>query len=240
MGSILKPNEQPVHTVYVSGFYLDVNEVTVREYRQFCRQTGRTMPQQPDWNYDNHPVVNVSWGNAKAFAKWAGKRLPTEAEWEYAARGLGESPDYAGPENMLFGNSYGNVADESVKRVKYFYPIVDGYDDGHLYTAPVGSFGASKVGLMDMRGNVLEWCADWYAETYATDGEELDPQGPAKGRYKVVRGASFNRSGKYMRVTYRTWYDPTSKFNFLGFRCAKDADLPMNPDQGTITSRSFN
>ncbi len=228
MGSNLKDNEKPVHTVHVGPFYLDIYEVTVADYRRYCRAKRRKMPEQPAWNRDNHPVVNVSWNNARGYAKWAGKRLPTEAEWEYAARGLGKYDDYVGSGNALFGESYGNIADETVKREKYFYPIVDGYDDGYMYTSPVGHFMTNALGVADMRGNVLEWVADWYGASYYADSEEVDPKGPPKGRFKVIRGASYNRSGEYMRVTYRTWYHPSSKFPFLGFRCARDVEVPEN------------
>ena len=238
MGSNLKKNEQPVHQVQISSFFLDIYEVTVSEFRAYCQAVNKKMPNQPKWSRDNHPIVNVSWGDAKAYARWAGKRLPTEAEWEYAARDLGRSPDYPASDNLLFANVYGNIADESVKRVKFFYPIVDGYDDGYLYTSPVGSFELSKPGLADMRGNVLEWCADWYSDTYYAKSAKVDPKGPAKTRFKSIRGASYNRSGEYLRATYRSFYHPSSRFPFLGFRCALDVEPSSTLQKsGSITNQ---
>jgi len=240
MGSNMKKNERPVHEVHVSAFFLDVYEVSVAEFRAFCRAKNRKMPEQPEWSRDNHPVVNIRWWDANAYAKWAGKRLPTEAEWEYAARGMGKSPSYIESDDLLFGRSFGNVADESVKRVKYFYPIKDGYDDGHLHTAPVGSFAANKLGVADMRGNVLEWCFDWYSDSYYSSSINIDPKGPSKTRFKSIRGGSYNRSGEYLRATYRTWYHPGSRFPFLGFRCAVDVEKPAGLQKpGSITNKSL-
>ncbi len=227
MGSRRASNERPVHRVFVKPFYLDIKEVTVFEFRQFCNATRRKMPKQPEWSSNNHPVVNVTWYQAKAYAKWAGKRLPTEAEWEFAARG-GENSGlrYSYQESNFYGNHYGNVADESIRRLKGRFPSVEGYDDGYEYTAPVGSFISNTFGVFDMDGNVLEWCSDWYSKSYYKQSPAENPKGPAQGRYKVIRGGSWNRSGKYLRVTYRTFYHPKVQFNFVGFRCAKDAPEP--------------
>ncbi len=228
MGSTYAKNERPVHRVYVKPFYMDTKEVTVSEFEDFCMETRRRMPEQPEWSSSYHPVVNVTWYQANAYARWAGKRLPTEAEWEFAARG-GDSANfrYNYDESSLFGNLYGNVADESIRREKGRYPSIDNYDDGYVYTAPVGSFVPNKYGIYDLDGNVLEWCSDWYAEDYYQYSEVENPRGPAKGLYKVIRGGSWNRGLDYLRVTYRTYYNPKVQFDFLGFRCVKDApELP--------------
>ncbi len=228
MGSPYKADEQPVHRVYVDAFFMDKTEVTVAEFRRFCQDTRRRMPKQPVWNEDDHPVVNVSWHDAMAYARWAGKRLPTEAEWEYAARAGGSSSyEYAFAGQNMYTKNFGNIADESILSVKSRFPIRDGYDDGYVYTAPVGSYAPNPFGLLDMEGNVLEWCQDWYKEDSYAMSESENPQGPAKGYYKVIRGGAWNRSGKYLRVTYRTWYVPGCKFEFLGFRCAKSVSQPQ-------------
>ncbi len=240
IGSSKKPNERPVHRIHVDGFYMDENEVTVAEFYEFCMATHRAMPSQPDWNMDNHPVVNVTWRDAAEYAAWAGKRLPTEAEWEFAARGGGKENNFASESNDHYVRNFGNIADESIKRVKYFYPIVESYDDGYIYTSPAGSFAPNMFGLMDMKGNVLEWCADWYDQNYYKRNDQLNPKGPETGKFKSLRGASWNRSGKYLRVTYRSFYHPTCRFNFLGFRCVMDGntvpmDVPM--DKSSILTK---
>ncbi len=223
MGSPYKKDEQPVHRVYVDAFFMDKTEVTVAEYRYFCQATNRRMPPQPEWSDDDHPVVNVSWEDANAYAQWMGKRLPTEAEWEYAARAHATEPfGYSITSKTMYGHSFGNIADQSILTVKSRFPIKEGYDDGYAYTAPVGSFPGNYFGLQDMEGNVLEWCQDWYDERAYESEQNINPQGPPSGRYKVIRGASWNRSGQYLRATYRTWYVPSVTFNFLGFRCVKD------------------
>ena len=223
MGSPYKTDEQPVHRVYVDAFFLDKTEVTVAEYRFFCRATNRKMPPQPEWSSDDHPVVNVSWYDASAYAQWMGKRLPTEAEWEYAARAHASEPfGYSVTGKSIYGHSWGNIADQSILSVKTRFPIKEQYDDGYPFAAPVGSFPANFFGLHDLEGNVLEWCQDWYSPDGYSDPQNMNPTGPSSGRYKVIRGASWNRSGQYLRATYRTWYVPSVTFNFLGFRCAKD------------------
>ncbi|MGD9487752.1 MAG: formylglycine-generating enzyme family protein [Calditrichaceae bacterium] len=224
MGSTEKSNESPVHSVYLNPFYMDTHEVTVSQFREYCIATGSKMPVQPEWNKENHPVVNVTWGQANDYAKWVGKRLPTEAEWEFAARAAGNIREDTSDKTSQYRRNFGNVADETMKKVKFFYPVVEGYYDGYINSAPVGSFVPNGFGLYDMIGNVTEWCADWYEEKYFNTANQQNPKGADQGRYKVIRGSSWNRSGDYLRVTYRTWFDPTCQFDFLGFRCVMDVD----------------
>jgi formylglycine-generating enzyme required for sulfatase activity len=224
MGSKRK-NEGPIKKVYIESFFMDKMEVTVADFAKFVKARKRKMPRQPDWNFDDHPVVNITWDDANDYARWIGKRLPTEAEWEYVARGGEANYNFVYENSGTYGKNYENVADESMKRFKYHFPVVDGYDDGFVYTAPVGLFAPNIFGLFDLNGNVLEWCSDWYSERF-TD-EDKNPKGPEKGTYKVIRGASWNRSGHYMRATYRTFYNLDVRFDFLGFRCAKDASPPI-------------
>jgi len=222
MGSRYKKDEAPIHSVTVSGFYLDKTEVTVEAYRRFCQATRRHMPEQPEWSEDDHPVVNIDWKHARAYSKWVGKRLPSEAEWEYAARSTLPGVEYARNLNNRYGLSFGNIADESILQIKLRFPIKPQYDDGYIHSAPVASFPMNIFDVFDLEGNVLEWCADWYDATYYRTSPKLNPKGPAKGSYKVIRGASWNRSGSYLRATYRSWYPLNCAFNFLGFRCAKN------------------
>jgi formylglycine-generating enzyme required for sulfatase activity len=168
----------------------------------------------------NHPVANVSWNDAAALAKWAGKRLPTEAEWEYAARDGREGEVYPWgnqlkPGGRLLANFWQGVwPDENLLEDKYYY------------TAPVGSFEPNGFGLYDMIGNVWEWTADWYAADYYRHSPAKDPKGPKSGEMRVARGGSWfcseNYCGAY-RVGFRGQSPQDSSFNNVGFRCAKDA-----------------
>jgi formylglycine-generating enzyme required for sulfatase activity len=254
-------NESPKHQVYVDGFWMYRYEVTVAQYRKFCQETGRQLPPEPKWGWqDNHPIVNVSYDDAVACGKWAGVRLPTEAEWEYAARGgntgLNEKPRYifvwgdetpkslptplvrglnprksrqAGATAAQAGKGgYGNFADESIK--KKFLPssseqvgwiIFEGYDDGYVYTAPVGSFSPNEFGLYDLAGNAWEFCADWYDENYYQHSPARNPQGPSSGSCHVLRGGSWSvGSPNYLRTAVRKKFNPSGPGGGgLGFRC---------------------
>jgi len=168
----------------------------------------------------HHPVVSVSWHDAEAYCRWAGKRLPTEAEFEYATR-AGTQTTYWWGNGIPGTRRVANVADESAKNT--FSAIMAGYDDGYVKTAPVGSFEANPFGLFDMTGNVSEWTADWYDGNYYRISPSRNPTGALSGQSKVIRGGSWNDAPVSLRSANRLWVLPSLRYAPLGFRCAQDA-----------------
>jgi len=194
-------DEKPEHQVYIDAFYMDKYEVTVAQYQRFLNATQRSNPANWSEQTQNptHPVVSVSWEDAKAYAQWAGKRLPTEAEWEYAARGgntgIGGKPKYKYP--------WGDVANHD----RANYSGKEGKDQWDR-TSPVGSFAANGYGLYDMAGNVWEWCADWYDANYYAQSPERNPRGPSNAQYRVLRGGAWINNDSNMRCALRLWFTP--------------------------------
>jgi formylglycine-generating enzyme len=242
--------ELPQHRVQMGAFYFDKYEVTNRLFQQFTQQTGyRTTAeregsawafiegkgweevkganwQKPeagatvfDSNRAEHPVVAVSWDDAQAYCRWAKERLPTEAEWEYATR-AGTTTTYWWGHGNPGARRVENIADESAKQL--LNPIMSGYNDGAVRTAPVGSYEANPWGLHDISGNVREWTGDWYDEHYYSNSPERNPQGPSSGEYRVLRGGSWGIAPAYVRSALRDWNTPTTRNDTLGFRCAQD------------------
>lgn len=216
MGSLSFENEKPVHEVELSDFYLDKYEVTVAQYRAFCEATGRDMPKEPSWGWqENAPVVNVSWNDANAYAKWAGKRLPTEAEWEFAARG-GKNTNgftYAGAH---MPDMVGWYARNSVGSPQ-----------------PVGLKKPNELGLYDMSGNVWEWCSDYYGD-YSRENQK-NPQGTEVGINRITRGGSWFGNRGNLRVANRYSYPEAFGSPLIGFRCAKSisSSAPASGAEGT-------
>lgn len=197
-------SEKPKHKVTLKSYSISEAPVTVAQYREFCNATGRKMPPAPKWGWiDNHPIVNVSWFDAAAFAEWFGGRLPTEAEWEFAARGGNLSKHYK--------YSGSNTPDE-----------VAWYADNTKQTGtrPVRAKKPNELGLYDMSGNVYEWCLNWKYDY--TDEDEIDPQGPAEGYIKASKGGSWHSSTKCVRVANRDDDPPEFFSHNVGFRIAKD------------------
>jgi len=214
------PDEAPEHQVFLKGFYLDRNEVTQDEYTRFAKMTRRAMPRIEVFEDDQSKLLkpefaamSVSWDDANAYCKWAGKRLPTEAEWEKAGRGEGKRK-YPWGDAFVTGRAN-----------------VDGSEDGYRYLAPPGSFdsGRSPYGLHDMTGNVAEWVADTYDENYYKKSPYRDPKGPENGDLKVVRGGSWKETEHNTRLSKRFAAKHWRTDITIGIRCASDADAGGNP-----------
>ncbi|MFN8707288.1 MAG: SUMF1/EgtB/PvdO family nonheme iron enzyme [Planctomyces sp.] len=175
---------------------------------------------------DSHPVINVSWNDAMEFSKWLSKtegkqyRLPTEAEWEYCCR-AGSETHFSSGDGLASLEGYGNFLDTSFKS-KYTsdedqpFP----FDDGFVYTSPVGRFNVNEIGLYDMHGNVWEWCSDWYGKDYYATSPLTDPMGPTSGTNRVYRGGSWSYSARVCRSAYRGSSAPSYRSSYLGFRVA--------------------
>ncbi len=202
--------DNPAHKVTVDSFYIDKYEVTNYQYYCFCKATGRKLPMfwgerrfRSGLEFPNHPVVGVSCYDANAYAKWRGMRLPTEAEWEYAARGGVVGKKYAN------GDTLGHKTYNSPYRTKG--------------PESVGGYPANGYGLHDMTGNVAEWTADFYDKDYYRNSPAKNPKGPELGKFRVFRGGGWHTGPGCSGVAYRNslkggWLD----FN-VGFRCVKDS-----------------
>lgn len=280
-----RPDEYPRHQVKVSGFWMDITEVTNAQFAAFVNATGyiTTAERAPDWEElrkqlppgtpkppdsllvasslvftpptqpvtmrdvsqwwiwkkganwrhpkgpgsslagkENYPVVQVSWEDAAVYARWAGKRLPTETEWEYAARGQRSNAPYTwGSEGIEDGKPKANTWQGT-------FPVSDTGWDRYRGLAPVKSFAANRYGLFDMAGNVWEWCADWYDATYYHSVQEklqIDTKGPSRANAayeRVLRGGSFMCHDSYCkgyRVSARMKSSPDTSLENTGFRC---------------------
>ncbi len=181
-------------------------------------------PEGPGSGIENrldHPVVHVSWADAAAYCAWSGRRLPTEAEWEYAARGGLVQRRYVWGDELTPGGVHCcNIWQGS-------FPGVNTREDGYAGTAPVDSYEPNGYGLHSMAGNVWEWCADWWSRDHHVDGPRLDPVGPASGSARVMRGGSYLCHSSYCnryRVAARTSNTPDSSTGNLGFRTAVSLD----------------
>ena len=216
-------HEKPVHEVNVDAIWIDGTEVINKQYA-LCVNDGSCEPSEyaddPDYNGDNHPVVGVSWFDAEAYCAWADARLPTEAEWEYAARG---------PEGLVYpwGDGFDGEKANSCDVNCRSNGRDERIDDHYKFTAPAGNFpaGESWAGALDMSGNVREWVMDWYDESYYTNSSELNPQGPDSGEKKVLRGGAWNKSVADLRGGTRDFANPDDQVDNAGFRCAAPGNM---------------
>jgi formylglycine-generating enzyme required for sulfatase activity len=206
------PDEQPVHPVTLRSYEIARFPVTVAEYAGFVEEGG---PLPGNWGLQkrhwNHPAVKVNWHEAVAYCEWLSRktgrnvRLPTEAEWERAARG---------PRNTKYP-----WGDDPIhpSRANYFKSIIGA-------ATPVGLYpnGANSERIFDLIGNVWEWCSDWYRDKgYGPDLID-NPQGPREGEYRVLRGGSWDEGPEYCRASYRIWFRPGHRLAFIGFRCVRE------------------
>ncbi|RMG17078.1 MAG: formylglycine-generating enzyme family protein [Bacteroidetes bacterium] len=240
--------EQPVIARQIRGFFMDITPVTVAQFREFVQATGYVTQAEKYgdaavfnmetgewylhkgayWEFPrgpengpappDHPVTQVSYNDALAYCKWAGKRLPTEAEWEHAARNGSNSRSKYSWGEEIFQNG--------VFKANFWqghFPLENTLEDGFEFTSPVGAFGETPLGLKDMSGNVWEWCSDWYLP-YGNDPSHFIPKPESE---KVMRGGSFMCDPSYCwgyRVSGRSGTTPETGLFHVGFRCVKDVE----------------
>jgi formylglycine-generating enzyme required for sulfatase activity len=213
-------DERPAHRVWLDAFFVDRYEVSTAQYAAFLADSKRPAP----WQWDsvqlslhaNRPVIGVDWADADAYCRWKGKRLPTEAEWEKAARGpderlypWGSQPPTKDLANFALG-----------ARFSYSQVLL-----------PVQAYeqGRSPYGAHQLAGNVYEWVQDWYASNYYETSPDRNPPGPEQGQFKVLRGGSWSDLPKYLLTYGRFKLPPDTRNSYTGFRCAKSAAVTDRP-----------
>jgi formylglycine-generating enzyme required for sulfatase activity len=228
MGSDVNNNdEKPAHKVNLDGFWIDQTEVTNAMYAQFLNEKGNQSQSGVNWLddkdadvrihksgsrwqaeliYANHPVVEVSWYGASAYCTWAGGRLPTEAEWEKAARGTDQR-------TYPWGNNPAECA----------YANYTGCFNS-IRAAGLLPAGVSPYGILDMAGNAWEWVADWYGQDYYTSSPIDNPTGPVSGNARILRGGSWQYEDSFIRTTHRYKSAPETTNDYIGFRCVLPQD----------------
>ncbi len=250
-------DEQPVHNVTLSDYYLGTTEVTYGQFKSFiaassyktdAEKNGYSWIYEKEWkkkdginwrhnaagetqNNNEHPVIHVSYNDALAYCKWLSQktgrtfRLPTEAEWEYAAGNGSQHTKYSWGNGVPTTSNGGNVADETKSPTgSSWSKKFEGYNDGYWLTAPVAQFGSNRYGLYDMTGNVWEWCSDWYGEDFYSSSPSHNPTGPSSGKKRVIRGGSWSYYPAYCRVANRDDLNPANSYINVGFRLASSSN----------------
>lgn len=219
-------DEEPNHNVRLDAYYMDVTEVTNAQYADCVKAGLCTEPRKKGSStqsnyygsaeYADYPVIYVDWQQALTYCEWRGSSLPTEAQWEKAARG---TDGLMYPWGNSFDGSKANFCDRNCS-LNYANKA---YDDGYADTAPVGTYlqGESPYSLLDMAGNVWEWVKDWYDVNYYFSAPLANPLGPGAGEYRVVRGGAWGNVGNGLRAAIRDRNLPSDAYNNLGFRCAR-------------------
>jgi formylglycine-generating enzyme required for sulfatase activity len=225
-GGAAEPDEAPKHKVTLDAFLIGKYEVTNRQYQAFVKATGHRLPENccdPKFNLwkggamldgiGELPAINVSWDDATAFCKWAGGRLPTEAEWEKAARGT---------DGRLY--PWGNESPMSGNRANFsFEPVAVWEGPASLARKDQYEHGKSPYGAYEMAGNLSEWVQDWYDPEYYKNSPAKNPTGPADGKFKGIRGGNWRQNVDSIRTANRNGkHPPTDRRVYIGFRCAKD------------------
>jgi len=223
MGSEKMQHATPIHPVTISAFYMDTYEVTVGQFKQFVEQTGYVYDFWPEVSIlaptDNHPMIFITWYDAMAYCNWASKRLPTEAEWEYAARGGLAKRPY--PWGSIINHQQANYAIS--------------VNDGNRQLKSIGNFFPNGYGLYDLAGNVFEWCLDAFDDKFYQYSPSKNPLASdlsltdLKRNFttvksgRVLRGGSYHYNAQYVRVDYRDYANPDHRFDAGGFRCVVEA-----------------
>lgn len=228
--------EKPLHEVTVGDFWMDETPVTNREFRAYCDAVGRGYPGSPRWegmpnsflDFPDHPVINISWGEANAYARWAGKRLPTEAEWEYAAAGGLEAPTYPWGEGTPSGKKC-NFADKNSE----FDWRDSSQNDGYRYTSPVGIYEPNGYGLYDMAGNVFEWVEDWFFP-YTDTVHNLEAFKDGWGGSRVCRGGCYHSPANDLRIARRRQILGGGANASVGFRCVADTEGVVHEEKDKL------
>jgi len=207
-------NEKPVRSVYLDGYWIGKYEVTFDQYDRFCEDREISKPEDDGWDRERYPVINISWEDAMAYCIWLSEKigydfkLPTEARWEKAARGTNGR-------TYPWGNSLpiDDKANFNARNANFINQ-----------TTPVGSYpeGSSPYAVLDMAGNVYEWCLDWYRSSGSSSSLNKNPHGPKRGTYRVLRGGSWYGSSQCLRTSFRTSAKPGSRHIHIGFRICLD------------------
>jgi formylglycine-generating enzyme required for sulfatase activity len=225
-------DEKPAHRVAITkGFWIGQTTVTIGAWKQYAKATGKSLlPEKDSYGYplntslgdDRQPVVLVTWTEAAAYCTWSGMRLPTEAEWEYAARGNVERARYGKLDDIAWyaDNTGRQRIDSTALRVADPGKFVQRLTENGATPQPVGQKQPNAFGLYDMLGNVWQWTADWYGKEYYQVSEERDPAGPQMGTERPLRGGAWMNDPKRVRVSSRISHEPDTRHNASGFRCA--------------------